>query len=72
MFEASRRKKKKTKKSTVNIFITRGCVKFFEQKLQWFDPGKVGFDKFHGLLVEFVRETATNIFGTAPVEPRFP
>ena len=27
-------------------------------------------DKFHGLLVEHVRETATDIFGTAPVESR--
>ena len=29
-------------------------------------------DKFHGLLVEFVRETAINIFGTGLVEPTSP
>ena len=32
----------------------------------------MGVDTFHGLLVQFVRETATSIFGTAPVEARSP
>ena len=68
--EASGRKKKKPKKINSQHLHDPWLCQVFEQKLQWFDPGNVSVDKFHGLLVEFVRETATNIFGTAPVEPR--
>ena len=63
--------KKKKQKQINNQHLHDPCLRqVFEERLQWFYPGDVGVDTFHGLLVKFVRETATSIFGTAPVEPR--
>ena len=65
--------KEKKQKQINNQHLHDPCLRqVFEEKLQGFYPGDVGVDTFHGLLVKFVRETAINVFGTAPVKPRSP
>ena len=70
--EAGGRKKKKPKQINSQHLHDPWLCQGFETKLRWFDPGHVCVDRFHGLLVEFVRETASTIFGPAPVEPKSP
>ena len=65
------KKKKQKQINNQHLHDPRLC-QVFEEKLQLSCPGDVSVDTFHDLLVNFARETAISIFGTAPVEPRSP